>query len=456
MTKRVFLLSFRVLLLALLAAAVLPLTAGPAAALSASAPAAPAQAGGTVLALTFDGPLTPAQAAYLDRGLIQAERMGAELVILRLNTPGGQIDLMDRMIARIRNGSVPVVVYVAPRNATAGSAGAVLTLAGHASAMAPDTVIGAASPVGGGGEDIDATLEAKVKEILRAQVRSLAAHRPPEAIALAEEMIETARAVTAAEAFDVGLVDFLAASDDDLLRQLDGFHVSLDGETRTLRTADLAVSDLSMSLIETVLNLLTNPNIVVLLLFIGAQSILIELSNPGIGVAGVVGVTALALAFYGLGVLPVNWFGLLFIAMAFALFIMEINTPTYGGLTVAGIASLIVGALVLFNSPGSPDFFRVSVPLVVGTSVVIAGGTLALVTFALRTRRLPPSTGAESLVGRVGEMRSATSVQVAGELWSVEPPEDEAVKLEAGQRVVVTGVSGLRLHVSPKGKAKSA
>jgi membrane-bound serine protease (ClpP class) len=341
---------------------------------------------------------------------------------------------------------VPVVVYVAPRGALAGSAGTVITLAGHASAMAPETVIGAASPVGSQGEDIGSTLEAKLKEALKAKVRALAARRPPQAIALAEATIESATAATADEAFQVGLVDFLAASDADLLQQLDGYTVQLDSGPRTLHTAGLSVVEVQVNFLEALLNLLTNPNVVFLLLALGAQAILIEISSPGGWVAGTLGVVALALAFYGLGVLPVNWFGIVFILLAFVLFILDINAPTHGALTFAGTASLVAGALVLFNSPGTPDFFRVSVPLVVATSILMAALFAVILTFALRAQARPAAMGVESLLGQEGEARSANSVQVAGELWSAEAPEP----LQAGQKVIVEAVKGLTVMVRKK------
>ena len=408
---------------------------------------AAAQSGGETLVLTVEGPLTPAFAAYIERGLARAERDKAVVVILQLNTPGGGIDLMDQIVAVIRGSPVPVVVYVAPRGANAGSAGTVITLAGHAAAMAPETIIGAASPVGGQGEDLGSTLESKVKEALKAKVRALAAGRSAEAIALAEATIDTARAATAQEAHAAGLVDFLAADVPDLLRQLDGFTVEVDGQPRTLVTDGRRVTELPMNLLETALNLLTNPNVVFLLLALGAQAILIELSSPGGWVAGFVGVASLLLAFYGLGVLPVNWFGILFVVLAFVLFVMEIYATTHGGLAAAGTGSLIVGALVLFNSPGSPDFFRVNVPLVVITSIVLAAGFVTLVTFALRAQRRPIAVGVERLIGQEGEVRTPNAVQVAGELWSAEPTEGA---LEVGQKVEVAAIKGLTLLVRKK------
>ena len=409
-----------------------------------------AQAENEVVLLTATGPLTPAMAEYLDRGLARAARDDAGLVVFQLDTPGGQVDLMTRMVQAMRASPVPVVVYVAPRGAIAGSAGTVLTLAGHAAAMAPETAIGAASPVGSQGEDLGETIETKAKEILRAEVRSLAASRGPDAVALAEATIEAAKAASAEEALAVGLIDFIAEDIDDLLDQLDGFQVELSGGPQRLQTAGALVIEIEQSFIEQFLQTVTNPNIVFLLITIGVQAVLIELSSPGGWVAGFIGVVCLALGAYGIGVLPVNWFGIIFILTAFVLFLLEIKAPTHGALAAAGIASLIVGALVLFNSPGTPSFQRVSIPLVIGTAVVTAGFFMSIVAVALRAQRRRVVVGAEALVGAVGEVRTDLapkgSVHVAGELWSAEVVEgDQPIK--AGEKIVVVEVQGLRLLV---------
>jgi membrane-bound serine protease (ClpP class) len=417
-------------------------------------PAATAQGERQVFVLTGSGPITPAMAEYLDRGLARAEREGAEAVIFQLDTPGGAIDTMTRMVQSIRGSLVPVVVYVAPRGAMAGSAGTIITLAGHAAAMAPETAIGAASPVGGQGEDLGETIAAKEREILKATVRSLASRRGEAAIALAEAAIDEARAASAEEALQAGMIDFIANDLTGLLAQLDGFTVELATGPYTLRTAGAAVVQVPQSLIEQFLQTLTNPNIVFLLLTIGVQALLIELSSPGGWVAGFIGVVCLALGIYGLGILPVNWFGLVILVTAFVLFIVDIKAPTHGALTAAGVASFIIGALVLFNSPGTPSFQRVSIPLVVGTGIVTAAFFFVVLTFAIRAQRRPVVAGVESLVGRIGEVRSDLAptgmVQVAGELWSAEV-EAGSEAILAGRRVEVTGVEGLRLHVRPKG-----
>jgi membrane-bound serine protease (ClpP class) len=316
--------------------------------------------------------------------------------------------------------------------------------------MSPETAIGAASPVGGQGEDLGETIEAKEKEILRATVRSLASRRSPEAIALAEATIEEARAASAEEAFAIGLVDFIANDVDDLLSQLDGYTVHLSSGPVTLDTSGAVVVEIPQTFIEQLLQALTDPNIVFLLLSVGVQAILIELGSPGGWVAGFIGVVCLSLGAYGLGILPVNWFGLVFLVIAFVLFILDIKAPTHGALTVAGVASFILGALVLFNSPGTPEFQRVSVPLVVGVGIVTAALFFVVVTFALRARRRRVATGIEALLGRVGEARGELNptgmVQVAGELWSAEA-EPASAPITAGARVEVIGVDGLRLRV---------
>lgn len=415
-----------------------------------SSPAAAQGERNLVVVLTAEGPLTPAMYEYLARGLRIAEQRGAQAVIFELNTPGGSIDLMNKMVEVIRASRVPVVVYVAPRGAMAGSAGTVITLAGHAAAMAPETVMGAASPVSSEGQDLGETMEAKAKNILKATVRSLAERRGEKAVQMAEETIESASAVSAREALEIGLVDFVAGDVQDLLRQLDGFSVQVRDEEIALHTAQAEVQRVGTTFIEKLLGVLTNPTIVFLLLTIGVQAILIELSSPGGWVAGFIGAVCLALAAYGLGVLPVNWFGVVFLIIAFILFLLEIKAPTHGALTAAGVASLIVGALVLFNSPSVPNFQRVPIPVIVGSSLASGGIFFVIMMFAVRAQKSPVRMGAESMVGRTGVAQSDINpvglVQLGGEQWTAELAEGEE-PIVRHERVEVTAVQGLRLLV---------
>jgi membrane-bound serine protease (ClpP class) len=416
-------------------------------------PSHPAQAQTSsqqIIVLTADGPITPAMASYLSRGIKIAERQGAEALIFQLNTPGGSITTMTEMEQAILASTVPVIVYVAPSGAMAASAGTIITLAGHASAMAPNTTIGAASPVGSQGENLATTEELKVKNALAAIARSLTQRRGPTAMALAEDTIQNAVAVSSDEALQAGLIDFIATDLNDLRSQLDGFTVTVNGQPVTLQTANASFVPINISLIEQALLIVTDPNIVFLLITIGVQAIIIEISSPGGWVAGFIGVVCLGLATYGLGILPVNWFGLLFIATSFVLFILDIKAPTHGALTAAGVGSLIVGALVLFNTPATPSFQHVSVPLVIGVSVVSGGIFFVIMMIAVRAQHVPIRTGEESMIGRKGVARTDLapkgSVQVGGELWTAELEEGGA-KIPAGARVEVVKVEGLRLIV---------
>jgi membrane-bound serine protease (ClpP class) len=401
--------------------------------------------------LTADGPIMPPMLEYVKRGVQIADRRSAEVLVIQLNTPGGSIDTMLEIIREIRASNVPVVVYVAPKNAIAGSAGAMITMAGHVSAMAPETSIGASSPISSSGENLNTTAETKAKEITKAAVRPLVTPRGEEALALAEAMVDEAKAATADEALEANLIDFVADDLEDLLQMLDGFTVQVNGVTRTIDTTDVETFPLNMSFIEQFLLFLTDPNIAFLLLAIGVQAILIEISSPGGWVAGFLGVVCLTLAVYGMGVLPVNWFGIIFLITAFVLFILDIKAPTHGALTTAGVASFIIGALVLFNSPGVPQFQRVSVPLVVATGFAIGLFFMVILLYALRALKVAVSMGVESYVGKMGTARTvvgdgAGQVQLGSELWTAESI-DSSEPIGKGDRVEVVEVKGLRLKV---------
>ncbi|MCJ7436128.1 MAG: nodulation protein NfeD [Anaerolineales bacterium] len=406
-----------------------------------------------VIIMKVEGPIIPAMQDYIARGLKTADQRGAQAVIIEMNTPGGAISSMQEIIQDIRASNVPVVVYVTPNGAMAGSAGALITMAAHVSAMSPEAVIGAASPIDSGGQNIESTLQEKIKEIMKATIRPLVERRGSKALQLAQDMVEKATAVTAKEAYEAKLIDFIANDRNDLLNKLDGFTIRFDDKDFTFHTAQAQTEPIDMSLLERFLLLLTDPNISFILLAIGVQAIIIEISSPGGWAAGFIGAVCITLAAYGMGILPVNWFGILFLLMAFVLFILDIKAPTHGALTTAGVASFIVGALMLFNSPGTPQFQRVSVPLVVGTGIFIGLMFFGILVFALRAQRAPARMGAESLLGKTGTARTvvdeAGQVQLESELWSAEksPKSDPIGK---GDHIQVVEVRGLRLIVKKK------
>jgi membrane-bound serine protease (ClpP class) len=254
------------------------------------------------------------------------------------------------------------------------------------------------------------------------------------------------------------MVDVIAEDIDDLLSVLEGRSVQVDGLPFVLRLAGSDIRPIPPTLVERLLQALTNPNLVFLLLSLGLQALLIELSHPGGWVAGFVGVVALALGAYGLGILPVNWFGLVFLAAALVLFVLDLKAPTHGALTAAGLGSFILGGLILFNSPETPSFQRVSVPLVVGMGALTAGLFAFLLALVVRAQRRPVVVGAPALIGHVGLVRQRVAplgqVQVSGELWAAEIEPYEAA-IEEGERVEVTGVDGLRLRVRKRDRTPS-
>ena len=403
------------------------------------------------LVMTADGPVMPPMLEYIKRGIQNAEQRNAEALIIELDTPGGDLMTTLEIIKTIRASTVPVVVYVAPKNAIAGSAGAMITMAAHASAMAPETVIGASSPINSSGEDLGSDARAKATNASKAAIRDIVAPRGEQALVLAESMIDEAKAATAREALEAGLVDFVVDNVDDLLEALDGFVVKVGTETITLDTANATTEPVGMTFIERFLMMLTDPNIVFSLLSIGTTALLIEISSPGGWVAGFVGVVCLALATYGLGILPVNWFGIIFLITAFVLFILDIKAPTHGALTTAGVGSFIVGALVLFNSANVPQFQRVSVPLIIAFGIFLGLVFFGILMLGLRAMHVPHRMGMESLIGKTGTARTLVSatggqVQVGSESWTAEPmPGSE--KISKGDRVEVVEVKGLRVKV---------
>ena len=394
--------------------------------------------------LEIEGPVTPIMISYIDRGIGTSEGDGAEAMIIKLNTPGGQIDLMNEIVQLLLEADVPTVVYVSPRGAYAASAGTLITLGAHVAAMAPGTTIGAASPVGSEGQDLGETMEQKVKEDLKAQARALADRRGEDAVAWAESAIEEAKAATAEEALEMGVIDFVAYDLEDLLAQMDGFTVEIDGQEVSLQVEDAEVRDLPMSFVEQFLHIITNPTIAFILLTIGINAILFELSSPGGYVAGIVGVLCLLLAFYALGVMPVNYTGLILIGLAFVLFFADLKAPTHGVLTVGGVVSLVAGALLLFNSP----LYRVSIAAVVAVAVVTGLFFAFAVAKVVMAHRKPAVTGKEGLVGELAETRTFLEpegkVFLKGELWDATALDGP---IGAGETVEVVAADGFRLQV---------
>ncbi len=403
-----------------------------------------AQAPGAVKLAQFKGPVTPVLAAFIERSIAAAEADGSAALVIELDTPGGSVDITKNITQGMTAARVPIIVYVAPRGAHAGSAGTFITLAGHFAAMAPGSSIGAASPVGSEGADLPDTLEAKAVNILVADIKNLAARRGEAAVAWAEKAVSEAAAATADEALALGVIDVIAADVPDLLEQLDGRVVTVAGAEMTLDLAGAPVETLPLNPLESFLNQITNPALAAILLTIGLNAVLFELSNPGGYVAGIVGVVCLLLALWALGTLNANWAGLGFIGLAFILFVLDIKAPTHGALTAGGIVSFVFGAYLLFNTA------ELNVPWVtiISLALATAGFFAFVIGTALAAQRRQPTTGMEGMLGAIAEVRQPLApeglVLASGELWRA---VSESGPVAVGERVIVIGQEGFRLRV---------
>jgi membrane-bound serine protease (ClpP class) len=400
--------------------------------------------------LTWDGIVNPVMERYVDRGIDTAERSNARAVVLRLDTPGGLDSAMRDIVQRIEASRVPVIVFVAPSGSRAASAGTFITMAGHVAAMAPNTTIGAATPINATGDDIEGALGRKVLNDSVAYIRGIAELRGRNAD-WAESAVRDAAAVNETQAVELDVVDFVARGLDNLLEQSDGRSVVVKTEsgadqTVTLRTAAAPVYENNTRIFEQLLDIIAEPDIAFLLISLGGLALLIEIISPGFGI-GIFGVIALALGFFALGSLPTNWAGVALIVLGLALLLIEVFVTGFGVFGIGGVAALIVGGLILTGGNEAPDF-RVSRWLVVGFGLVAGACVLVFARAVMQMRKMPAYSGRQSLVGVRGEARGRLDprgvVYVAGETWEAtaeDPP------IEEGAPVIVTQTEGLRLRV---------
>ncbi len=408
-----------------------------------------------VLVLTFRGAVTPVLRQYLSGAIEDAQLEGAEAVILRLDTPGGSVDVTKQIVQDMLASPVPIVVYVAPSAAQAGSAGTFITLAGHVAAMAPGSSIGAASPVGGQGEDIGDTMEAKVVNILSADIENLASRRGEEAVEWAVAAVQEAAAATDTRALELGVIDFIATDVADLLDQMDGFVVTVQNQERTLSTANARIMPQNLSPLQEFLNFISNPTVATILLTLGSIGLIAEIYNPGTFVPGMIGLISLLLGLYSLGQLEANFAGLALIGLALILLVAEAFTPAFGALALGGTVAFIFGSALLFDAPG------LAVPWVTIISLGVAMGAFALFVGGkvVAAQRLGTATGSEGVIGSLATVRvpfadnGRGKVLLAGELWNAQlrrASSDEADPAEVGDQVTVEGREGYILVVSPR------
>ena len=432
-----------------------------------------------------DEPITPVTARFIKRALQEAEQTRAECLVIELDTPGGLLQSTQEAVTAILSSRAPVVVYVSPPGGRAASAGLFITLSGHVAAMAPGTRIGAAHPVQFGGLPIAPSpssdrptgdektgdektgekttsrlpMEQKIVNDTEAWARGLAQRRGRNAEDWAAKAVTESRVLLAAEAVDQGVVDLEAADLDELLEKLDGREVAVGQTTVLLRTAKTQVRTLEMWWGEQFLAVISNPNVVMLLLMFGVYGILFELYSPGWGVAGTLGVVSLLLAFFGLSVLPVNYVGLALIIVALAMFVAEVTVTSFGALTVGGIICLILGGMMLVDSP--TGFLRVSLSVLVPVAVATGLITVFLLSRIVKSQRGRVQTGGEALLGREAVAQEKFlpdstgfhgQVFVHGELWRAH----SATPVSSGQAVRIKGREGLTLEVEVNGQAAAA
>lgn len=408
---------------------------------------------GEVYVLTWKGAVTPVMAGHLDRGIRAAEEGNAAAVIIQLDTPGGLDSAMRDVVQRINSARVPVVVYVAPAGARAASAGAFITMAAHVAAMAPNTAIGAAHPVAGGGEEITGPMKDKVVNDSVAYIRGIAEMRGRNQD-WAEKAVRESISSPAETAMQERVVDLVAPTLPDLVRQLDGRRVKLLTTEVSLSLTGTELRRIDLTPIEAFLAAIADPNVAYLLLSIAMLAIFLELSNPGAILPGIVGGLCLLIALFALGMLPVNIAGLLFIGLAFLLFVLEVWVPSHGMLGLGGVISLLFGSFILMS--GAPADLQIHPGLILGV-VAFFAVIFFLVSRAVVTswhRRSPARQIVE--VGTEGIARTALNpvgtVIVHGELWRARADEG---RIAAGERVVVTGMRGLELDVAAPSPAAS-
>lgn len=414
----------------------------------AAEPAAPAVGQGPVFVIELKDTVNPGSADYLTTGLEEAAKVGAACAVIQLDTPGGLVESMRAMVKAILASSVPVVVYVAPSGARAASAGAFLVLAPPLAAMAPATNLGAAHPVGAGGQDIKGTMADKAVADLKAMIMGLAKRRGrnPD---IAAKMVTDSASYDAGQAKELGLVDILAGDLGQLLSSLDGRVVQTSAGPMRIETKGRALRFFEPSLRHKILSMLASPNLAYILLMIGLMGLYFELSNPGAILPGVVGGLALILALFAMSALPVSYTGLALIGLSVVLFIAEIYIVSGGVLAIGGAVALVLGSVMLFESDNEMLTVSLSVLIPTVAGVVVFFG--AVTWLAMRAQLRKASTGSEGLVGQKGVIVSAGQVRVVGELWKAQ----SANALEPGQEVKVIAVEGLLLTVEPLASKES-
>lgn len=404
--------------------------------------------------IVINGVINPVATEYIIKSIERAEQERAELLVIEIDTPGGLMESMHQIVKAIQSSEVPVAVYVAPSGSRAGSAGVFITYAAHIAAMAPSTNIGSAHPVfgsGTGGQQPDsATTETLMEKVVNdavAKIKTVAEKRGRN-IEWAEKAIRESANITETEALALNVIEYIVPSTDSLLSVLDGEEITLDsGTIKKLKTRQATIITHEMTWRQRLLDVITNPNIAYILMLIGIYGILFELYNPGSILPGVVGGICLILGLYSLQTLPVNYAGLLLIVFAVILFLLEIKIPSYGLLTIGGIAALVLGSIMLFEN--SVPFIRVSWEVILTMVLLSILFFVFAIGMAIRTQRTKPTTGQQGLIGETGEVTKRIdpvgTIRVHGEYWTA--TADAPIKAGKKVQVIACDTQHLKLKV---------
>lgn len=400
-----------------------------------------------VISITVDQAITPVTAEFIQRGIKVAEHKNAQCVIIHLNTPGGLGISMRNIVGDILDASVPVIVYVSPGGARAGSAGVFITLAANIAAMAPGTNIGASHPVSMGGGQLDSTENAKVTNDAVALMRSIAQRRNRN-VQWAADAVTHSVSITDEEALQKNVINLIAVNTRDLLQKINGDTVSLNSGKVVLHTANATIEPIEMGMGEKLLVVISNPNIMYILLIIGIFGIIFEFHAPGTILPGVFGVICLIFSFYSMSVLPINYAGLALIIFAVILFLLEIKIASHGILALGGVISLLLGSLILVRTGPTFEYARISRSVIFTAVAVTTAFFLFVIAAGLNAQRAKPRSGAEAISEETGEalddLAPFGKVQIHGEIWNA---ESVSGIIKKGQKVKVKEMRDLKLFV---------
>ncbi|NWF98474.1 MAG: nodulation protein NfeD [Nitrospirae bacterium] len=401
-----------------------------------------------IMVITINSVINPISAEFIQKSIARANDKNFEALVIELDTPGGLDASMRTIVKEIINSRVPVIVYVSPSGSRAASAGVFITLAAHIAAMSPGTNIGAAHPVGIG-DKMDKTMAEKATNDAVAYIKSIAEQRGRNA-KWAEAAVRKSISSTEIEALNQNVIDIISKDLNTLLNDINGKKVKTISGEKILRTKDGVIFRQEAGLRHKILNLISDPNVAYILMLLGFYGLFFELTNPGAIFPGVLGGICLILAFYSFQTLPVNYAGLLLIVLAIIFFLLEIKIVSHGVLTIGGIISMLIGSIMLFESPA--PFMKLSLAIILPSVIVTTIFFTVIVGLSYKAQKRKPVTGAEGLKGSVGIAetditKNSGMVLVHGEIWSAYSDEPIA----KGERVIVEFVSGLKLKVRKQG-----